>query len=195
MTILQLMNKKNLTRYKLSKQSGVPQTTINDICSGKARIEKCSAETLYKMSKVLGVTMEDLIEPAMKDHENPEYRIDFESYKSNVCHSVKDKGDLGFLMDTLKSDEIRTLFEKKWYPEALYLLAMVDYLSRENDIPLCSRYEDLRSAKLRRTVYPASVIVASLASKSNRFREDAMADSIPEFLRYNIVEGEVRNVC
>jgi len=195
MTILQLMNKKNLTRYKLSKQSGIPQTTVNDICSGKARIEKCSAETLYKLSNVLGVTMEELIETAMKDHENSDYRINFESFKSNVCHSVKDKGDLGFLMDTLKSNEIRTLFEKKWYPEALYLLAMIDYLSRENNIPLCSRYEELRSMKLKRTVYPASVIVASLAAKSDRFRKEALADSIPEFLRYNIVEGEVRNVC
>ena len=32
------------------------------------------------------------------------------------------------MIDTLESDEIRRLYNKQWYPEALYLLAMVDYL-------------------------------------------------------------------
>lgn len=194
MTVMQLINQKGLTKYRLSKASGIPQATINDICNGKTRIEKCAADTLYKISKVLGVTIEELIEPAIKGAENMDYRSDFETFKSNVCHSVKDKGDLNFLIDVLESDEIRILFQKKWYPEALYLLAMADYLSRENELPLCTRYDDLRAAKLQRLIFPASVIVASLAAKNDRFRKEAVAASIPEFLRFNIVESEVRNV-
>ena len=194
MTVMQLINQKGVTKYRLSKASGIPQATINDICSGKTRIEKCAADTLYKISKVLGVTIEELIEPAMKGAEDMDYRSEFETFKSNVCHSVKDKGDLNFLIDVLESDEIRTLFQKKWYPEALYLLAMADYLSRENDLPLCTRYDDLRAAKLQRLMFPASVIVASLAANNDRLRKEAVAASIPEFLRFNIVESEVRNV-
>ena len=52
----------------------------------------------------------------------------------------------------LESDEIRRLYNKQWYPEALYLLAMVDYLSRENGVPLCTKYSDIRNCKLKRCV-------------------------------------------
>lgn len=53
----------------------------------------------------------------------------FELFKSNICHRVKDQGDIPFIIDILKSGEIRTRFNKKEYAQALYLLAMVDYLS------------------------------------------------------------------
>ena len=195
MKVIQLINHKGLTKYRLSKASGIPHATINDICSGKTSIEKCSADTLYKISKVLGVTMEELIESAMKKDEDMDYRSNFEIFKSNVCHSVKDKGDLDFLIGVLESDEIRTFFKKEWYPEALYLLAMVDYLSRVNNLPLCTQYDDLRTAKLQRLIFPASVIVASFAAKNDRFRKEALDASIPEFLQFNIIESEVRDVC
>ena len=35
-----LLQKENMSRYRLSKESGVPMTTINYICSGKANIDK-----------------------------------------------------------------------------------------------------------------------------------------------------------
>lgn len=34
----------------------------------------------------------------------------------------------------------------------------------------------------------------SVASKSNKAKEDAIRNAIPEFMNYNIVESEVRNV-
>ncbi|MCR4681765.1 MAG: helix-turn-helix transcriptional regulator, partial [Clostridiales bacterium] len=36
MLIHEHLQKKGLTKYRLSKESGVAQATINDICSGKA---------------------------------------------------------------------------------------------------------------------------------------------------------------
>lgn len=194
MLINQLLSAQGMTKYRLSKNSGVPQATINDICSGKARIEKCSVETIYRICKTLHIPMESLLEPALKGGAEMEYRMSFETFKSNVCHMVKDNGDIAFIIDTLESNKIRTLFDRKWYPEALYLLAMVDYLSRENDVPLCTNYNDIRASKLHTPIFPASVIIASAAMKNDRMRHESMAAAIPEFLRFNIVEGEVRNV-
>ena len=139
MEINELLSQKGMSKYRLSKESGVAQTTIMDICSGKARIGKCAGDTLYRIAKALEVSMESLIEERMKEDEHMEHRASFEVFKSNVCHAVKDKGDIDFLIDTLESDEIRRLYNKQWYPEALYLLAMVDYLSRENGVPLCTK--------------------------------------------------------
>ena len=179
----------NMTKYRLSKESGVPQATINDICSGKADIEKCAAGTLYKIAKVIDISIEDILDSALS-----EYRSAFETFKSNICHHVKDMGDLDFISDTLQRDEIRNLYEKKWYPEALYLLAMLDYLSRINDIPLCSQYNDIRKQKLSRPVYPAGVMIASEVMNSKDLLEAAEREAIPEFRRFNIIENEVRNV-
>lgn len=122
-------------------------------------------------------------------------RSSFEVFKSNVCHRVKDMGDIDFIISTLETDEIRKLYDKKWYPECLYMLAMVDYLSRENDIPMCANYNDIRVQKLRDVIYPASVIAASSAMKDENIKQVSWEQAIPEFKRFNIVENDVRNVC
>ena len=193
MYLSELLEKKNMSRYRLSKESGVAQATIADICSGKARIEKCSADTLYRIAKTLGVTMESLIEEEM-EAQMQHHRTPFEVYKSNVCHLVKEKGDIDFIMDILTNDEVRKLYERKWYAECFYLLAMTDYLSRENEIPLCTRYDDIRSGKMKEILYPASVVLMDEVMKTDTNRKESLRKAIPEFLKYNIVEVEVRHV-
>ncbi len=193
MIVNDLLEKENMSRYRLSKESGVAMTTITDICSGKADLDKCAAGTLYKIAKVLGVTVDSMLENNYVD--KVDYRCSFETFKSNTCHHVKDIGDIDFIIETLEADEIRKLYERSWYREALYLLAMVDYLSRINDLPLCTNYNDIRAQKLERPYFPAGVIVSYAATGDERIKEKALANAIPEFLRFNIVEGEVRNVC
>jgi plasmid maintenance system antidote protein VapI len=188
MNINKLLEQQNITKYRLSKKSGIPHTTINDICNNRVDIKKCSAETLYKLAKALDVSMESLVADAM------EYRADFEVFKSNVCHLVKDMGDVNFIIDTLETDKIRKLYQKKWYPASLYLLAMVDYLSRENDLPICTNYNDIRAAQLKEIIYPAGVVVRCAASGSEQPKRESIETAIPEFIRHNIVEAEVRNV-
>lgn len=183
-----ILNEKALTKYRLSKLTGLPYTTINDICSGKADFKKCSAETVYKIAKALDVTMEELLEPYLIE------RLAFELFKSNVCHRLKEMGDVDFLIDLLESKVIFEYYERKWYPESLYLLAMLDYLSRENAIPICREYDELRKCKLTQPVFPASVLAMSAASGDEEAKKNALKNAIPEFLSHNIIEGEVRNV-
>ena len=189
-----LLTEKKMSKYSLAKESGIPQTTIADICSRKASIEKCSAGTIFKIAKALGASMESLIEQEMESYVQYPKRQSFEVFKSNVCHMVKDKGDIDFIIDTLDSDEIRILYDRKWYAEAFYLLAMVDYLSRENKVPLCTNYNDIRTKKLRKVIYPVGVMLSDTAAKTDKHRKECMKNAIPEFLRFNIVESKVRNV-
>lgn len=188
MTINELMENKKMSQYRLAKDSGIAYTTINDICSGRARLEKCSAETIYRICKVLGVSMESLIEPCF------DKRIDFELFKSNICHRLKELGDIEFIIEILEEDLVRKYYAKKWYPESLYLLAMLDYVSRENDIPICAQYDDIRNLKLANILFPRSVLAAAEVTKSDDLLQRSIKEAIPEFMRFNIVEGEVRNV-
>ena len=122
-------------------------------------------------------------------------RIPFDLYKSNVCHHVKNVGDMQFIADILQSDEIWELYQKGWYQESLYLLAMVDYLSRENHLPLCVEYESLRKCKLDEPVFSESVLWLYHLSGDEKYKKKAIEEAIPEFMRFNIVEGDIRNVC
>ena len=188
MTINEIVKQRKITKYRLSKLSGVPHSTIIDICNGKTKIEKCSAATIYKLAKTLNVSMESLLEETM------EHRSDFEVFKSNVCHLVKDMGDIDFIIDILTTNRIRIMYQKQWYPESLYLLAMVDYLSIENALPLCSDFDDLRLLRIKETLYPAGILALCAVFGSDKPKEDCLNNAIFEFLRFNIVESEVRNV-
>lgn len=186
--INELMAEQKISKYRLSQNSGVPYSTLNDICSGKAELEKCSAETVYKIAKALGVSVETILEPCFIR------RSGFELYKSNVCHRLKNLGDIEFLIETLESDEVRIFYQREWYSESLYLLAMVDYISRINNVPLCNKYNDLRMAKLSEPIYPLSVVAAAAVTNDKNIKKLAWEEAIPEFARFNIVESDVRNV-
>ena len=93
MLIEQLLADRNITKYRLAVQAGIPHATLNDICSGKTRLEKCSAETVYKLSKTLGVSMEVLTEGGIRQAERehayeyglPDYlQHDLDAYKHGL---------------------------------------------------------------------------------------------------------------
>ena len=65
MIIDDLLAKRQMTRYRLAVDAGIPHATLSDICSGKTKLEKCSAETIYKLARVLDVPMETLTESGM----------------------------------------------------------------------------------------------------------------------------------
>lgn len=121
-------------------------------------------------------------------------RIDFDLFKSNVCHRLKEHGNTEFLIDILESGIIRQYYDKQWYPEALYLLAMLDYLSRVNEEVLCTDYDNLGSKKLQKTVFPSSVIAQALVTGDETVKSKAIEESIPEFIRLNILEKDIRDV-
>lgn len=118
-------------------------------------------------------------------------RSSFDVFKSNICHLVKDQGELEFIKQILCSKEVEALYDRHWYAECLYLVAMVDYLCRKNDIPLYGGFNKLRSCKLDKVLYPSSVTMLYSLSKDPSILEQYYNASIPEFKRFNIVENEI----
>ena len=123
-----------------------------------------------------------------------EKKAPFEVFKSNVCHRVKNIGEIAFMIELLKSDLITEYFRKEWYDESLYLLGMLDYLSRKNGIPACTKYDRYRECKLAEIVYPESILIASKIMNKPEMLKESYDSAIPEFKRFNIVENEVENI-
>ena len=69
MNLQTMLDDRNMTMYRLSKLSGVPKTTVIDICSGKSSIDGCNAKTVLLLSKALGCTMEDLMKIESADYD------------------------------------------------------------------------------------------------------------------------------
>ena len=95
MIIDELLQRRGITKYRLALDAGVPPATLNDICSGKTKLEKCSAETVYKLAKALGVSVEMLVESGLRaaqrersyEYGLPEYlQHDLDAYKEGLAH-------------------------------------------------------------------------------------------------------------
>jgi Helix-turn-helix. len=93
MIIDTILAKRQMTRYRLAVDADIPHATLSDICSGKTKLEKCSAETVYKVAKVLNVPMELLTESGILqtelensyEHGLPEYlQHDLDAYKDGL---------------------------------------------------------------------------------------------------------------
>lgn len=93
MVLNDVMKKKGISRYRLALIAGIPHATLNDICSGKTKLERCSAKTIYKLSKALGVSMEQLTESGMRETQRersyeyglPDYlQHDLDTYKDGL---------------------------------------------------------------------------------------------------------------
>ena len=69
MIINELLEKEKMSRYRLSKESGVAMTTITDICSGKADLDKCAAGTgkFYEaMARAFEMPLEEFAKLSLK---------------------------------------------------------------------------------------------------------------------------------
>lgn len=121
MNLQEYLDSMNITKYHLSRISGVPKTTITDICSGKSDIEKCSARTVMLLAKALNLTMEELIDIA-----SPYDETGMPKDKSYLECGLPE-----FLLDSIKA--MQEAWEKLDNGEK-YLRWDCDYCTLQSDI-------------------------------------------------------------
>lgn len=86
-----LLKKQNMSKYRLALQAGVPYATLNDLCSGKTKLEKSSAETIYKLAKALDVPMELLTEDGIRQAEREQaYEYGLPAYLQHDLDAYKE---------------------------------------------------------------------------------------------------------
>lgn len=146
MTLQILIRQKNMTMYHLSKTSGIPKTTILDICSGRSTISRCSAKTIWQIAKALDCSMEEIMmldEPGAYDEDTglprdkrylesglPTYlQISLDNMKKSW--EIEDKGgrdyhwdlywcELNADINSAETDKIISA-EQAWYLRETYL--------------------------------------------------------------------------
>lgn len=136
-TIQEILKEKGFSKYRLSKESGIPWATLSDICSGKTDIEKCSAGTLNKLAKTLNIPMEELIlakgEPDTR-YGLPE-NIDYleknlpPSIQKAITDYVKGKQDNVSYLDCLWGELYGAINASQW--DSSITLEQADYLRQK----------------------------------------------------------------
>lgn len=184
MDLTTVLKNKNMTMYELSKRTKIPFSTISKICNGKRDLEHISFINAYKISRVLNISMEDLI----KEDEDQTF------IRSRICHELKNLGDLDFLRKVILEDRVDKKINSGEYFEGLYTLAIIDYLYRKYNIPKIEHYQDIRDkARFPQLVFPAGMIMKIKEGLDTE--EAARKRCIPEFLNFNIAEEDIYDVA
>lgn len=133
------------------------------------------------------LTVQELWDIAEHYDFNPK---DFEIFKSNTCHTVKRLGNKGFIDEIVNKEYIEIYWNNKNRLCACYLLAMIDYLCRLENLPLIEKFDCIRGYRLPKLVYPYSFNFIN----NEELLDSALAKAIPEFYRHGLVVGDIFNV-
>lgn len=56
----QYLKQNKISIYSLSKETGIPYSTLNDLCNGKVEIDNCKVGMLMKLTNALKLSTDDL---------------------------------------------------------------------------------------------------------------------------------------
>ena len=135
---------KNISIYKLSKESGVPYSTLNDLVNHKSAVETMKSCQLRSLAKTLEISMDDLYEICL-------YR---QSIRNDECDSpasvtVKHKSYyLTFSKDGKKYEE-PIICVKEGTTAVIDTLAEWKLKEKLSEINLEAAYETLLSEKTK----------------------------------------------
>ena len=189
-----ILDEKEISTYKLEKMSNVSHATLLDLYNEKTNIEKCSTALLHEVAKALNMSMDDLFDLlAYKNLSLFTFNEEFDLFKSNLCHELKERGEKEFLKKYLSNNDVIKYFEQNRYPESLYLLSMIDYLCQKFNLPLPLNYQHIRIMKLKK-IYVSKSIYLLLQNKQVKV-SDLYKESIPVFLKHNIVEADLYDIA
>ena len=188
-----VLNDKNISLYQLEKASHISHATLNDIYNERSNIDNCSILVMSKIAASLNMDIDDLYKKlTYRDLSLFTYNEDFDLFKSDTLQRLKREKEEDFIKRMATTDVINNYYRNNKYKEALYLLALLDYLSKKNSLPLIKQYDYLRDYKLDK-VYVSKSLYLLLAYKSTTVTS-IYKECIKEFLKYNIVEAEIDNV-
>lgn len=61
-SIMDLLKEKGLSRYQFAKENDIPLNLFMDICDGEQKLETCSDDILFKLSKAFEMSTDELFQ-------------------------------------------------------------------------------------------------------------------------------------
>lgn len=170
MNLKQYLKERKVSIRKLSIITAIPYTTLYEIVNGKVKMEECQYKTLKKIADFCEVSVDELVYQAE----------DFQTFRNKLHHRLVKEDELDIVVEFLENKSIDYFYKRQDYLKALYLLSLVDYVLKKNDLPMCAEYAEIRSLKLKEPYYVGDSVY-----------EKRVDDCIEEFAKHNIYEGDL----
>ena len=189
-----ILHNKNMSLYELEKASSISHATLNDIYNERSNINNCTISIMSKLADALKINIDELYKTLNYDNLSLfAYNSDFDLFKSDTLQRLKATDEIMFVTKTIESNSINDYFFSKKCAESLYLLSLIDYLSKKNNIPLCKKYDRIREYKCEK-IYVSKSIYLLLTMKQTKVT-DIFKSAIKEFMKHNIIESEIDEVA
>lgn len=164
------LKKQKMNIRTCSMKSGIPYATLYPIIKGQVDIGTCAYYTVEKLAKVLGYRPDQIVY----------HKEDFQTFRNNLHHDIK-RNDLQTVLGIIEHEDVEYYHLHGDYIKMLYLVATVDYISKKYEIPLCDKYDEIRNMKLEEPFFVGD----------SAFLNKGVDSGIEEFVKYNIVEGDL----
>lgn len=164
------LKKQKMNIRTCSMKSGIPYATLYPIIKGQVDIGTCAYYTVEKLAKVLGYRPDQIVY----------HKEDFQTFRNNLHHDIK-RNDLQTVLGIIEHEDVEYYRLHGDYIKMLYLVATVDYISKKHEIPLCDKYDEIRNMKLEEPFFVGD----------SAFLNKGVDSGIEEFVKYNIVEGDL----
>ena len=127
MNIKQYLEDNKISIYKVANSAMVAYPTVFNIVHVKVDILNCALGIVKKIADALNLSIDELLTLCDKNQS-------FDLFRSEQCHLVNRMGEIDYVIDLLEKKKIDYYWKLDMKPEAFYLLAMLDYLSKRNDL-------------------------------------------------------------
>lgn len=164
------LKKQKMNIRTCSMKSGIPYATLYPIIKGQVDIGTCAYYTVEKLAKVLAYRPDQIVY----------HKEDFQTFRNNLHHDIK-RNDLQTVLGIIEHEDVEYYRLHGDYIKMLYLVATVDYISKKHEIPLCDKYDEIRNMKLEEPFFVGD----------SAFLNKGVDSGIEEFVKYNIVEGDL----
>lgn len=201
--LIRLMQEKDMNIAELSRESLIPETTVRDIVSGKADLNRCQALTVLCIAGALDTTVEDIMlnywdEQETDVQESVEIKrhdmssmLDFYMMVEHTMHKLRSCGEMGFVKAIREDHWIERFYMKGLYRSAFFLLGLVDYLCRKKHHKLAAWFDAYREECLDQPVYSLRTLEESDdADEYEMSVTYTRALAVPELARFNIYMTE-----
>lgn len=119
---------------------------------------------------------------------------DYTDYTSELCHMLKRMGDFCFANSILDYVDLDVLLLSGRKKHALYTVAMIDHVSKENHFPIKAELARYRCMKMESLSFSSGIETYTRITHREDMKKHALQTAMKEFLVYNIVESSIRDV-
>ena len=211
MFLKELMKKKKMTRAELSRESGIPESTLRDILNGTSRIERCEALTLALIAEVLDTTVEEILQRALAEQlneneaesgqdeemtllQNEPLHV-FYTFMDTLQEMLAAGSDIDLCLFAKEHQWVEDFFAGESYSIALFLVGFSDYVCRKYKVTPFREYEKYRHMRLTSPVYPLALFDPEATTFEYEAEKDRLHTfAVPELGRLNIFMTE-KDLC